>query len=285
MVRPSQRREMVRTAVTTERTAIQHACTTFAVSETCYRYAATRPAEDDVIADWLLRLTTAPRNGGFGPSWPHSGFDVHTAVWVSEDDRTFATQLARYCARNPVALERLTYERTAKVGPADAPNHTASRPVGARRSRRRRGPDALDAHDDTRHTSHSSMEIPILKSAGNKHAAHGDIVLLREMNHVTPSLAGGRDEPIPYEMSMEDVQVSDRGSFLFAVPGTDTAGARVSAYVTWFRNDSTRRYANTPAISHRLPNSPHVAQRGAAEGPVVAQAPLSFQLHSGYYSV
>ena len=44
-------------------------------------------------------------------TWPHSGFLVHTAVWVSEDDRAFATRLARYCARNPVALERLTYDR------------------------------------------------------------------------------------------------------------------------------------------------------------------------------
>jgi hypothetical protein len=30
---------------------------------------------------------------------------------VSEDDRAFATRLARYGARNPVALERLTYDR------------------------------------------------------------------------------------------------------------------------------------------------------------------------------
>ncbi len=48
-------------------------------------------------------------------TWPHSGFHVHTAVWVSENDRAFATRLARYCARNPVALERLTYDRTAKA--------------------------------------------------------------------------------------------------------------------------------------------------------------------------
>ena len=46
---------------------------------------------------------------------PRSGFHVHTAVWASEDDRAFATRLARYCARNPVALERLTYDRTAKA--------------------------------------------------------------------------------------------------------------------------------------------------------------------------
>ena len=38
---------------------------------------------------------------------------MHTAVWVPEDDRAFATRLARYCARSPVALERLTYDRAA----------------------------------------------------------------------------------------------------------------------------------------------------------------------------
>jgi len=48
-------------------------------------------------------------------TWPHSGFHVHTAVWVAEDDRAFATRLARYCARSPVALERLTYDRAAKA--------------------------------------------------------------------------------------------------------------------------------------------------------------------------
>ncbi len=48
-------------------------------------------------------------------TWPHSGFHVHTAVRVAEDDRAFARRLARYCARNPVALDRLTYDRTAKA--------------------------------------------------------------------------------------------------------------------------------------------------------------------------
>jgi hypothetical protein len=48
-------------------------------------------------------------------TWPHSGFHVHTAVWVSADDRAFATRLARDGARNPVALERLTYDRAAKA--------------------------------------------------------------------------------------------------------------------------------------------------------------------------
>jgi hypothetical protein len=42
--------------------------------------------------------------------WPHSGFQVHTGVGVPEDDRAFALRLARYCARAPVALERMSYE-------------------------------------------------------------------------------------------------------------------------------------------------------------------------------
>jgi hypothetical protein len=48
-------------------------------------------------------------------TWSHSGFHVHTAVWVPADDRAFATRLSRYCARNPVELERLTYDRAAKA--------------------------------------------------------------------------------------------------------------------------------------------------------------------------
>ncbi len=46
-------------------------------------------------------------------AWPHSGFHVHDAVLVPEDDTGFALRLARYCARNPVALERLDYDRQA----------------------------------------------------------------------------------------------------------------------------------------------------------------------------
>ena len=40
---------------------------------------------------------------------------MHSAVGIPEDDRAFATRRSRYCARNPVALERLTYDRTAKA--------------------------------------------------------------------------------------------------------------------------------------------------------------------------
>ncbi|KKW49035.1 transposase, partial [Xanthomonas phaseoli pv. phaseoli] len=66
MVRPAQRREMAQSAVTSGRTNIRHACQAFAVSETCFRYQAKASEQNARIADWLVRLTTAHRDWGFG---------------------------------------------------------------------------------------------------------------------------------------------------------------------------------------------------------------------------
>jgi len=43
-------------------------------------------------------------------NWPHSGFHSHDGVWVAADDTEFTVRLARYCARNPVALSRMEYD-------------------------------------------------------------------------------------------------------------------------------------------------------------------------------
>ncbi|SHN26563.1 putative transposase [Duganella sacchari] len=48
------------------RLSIKHACLAFGISQTCYRYEAKLNAENEVIADWLVRLTTNQRNWGFG---------------------------------------------------------------------------------------------------------------------------------------------------------------------------------------------------------------------------
>ena len=53
MVRPSQRREMAKAAVECGRSSVRHACQTFALSETCYRYEAKLADENAVLADWL----------------------------------------------------------------------------------------------------------------------------------------------------------------------------------------------------------------------------------------
>ena len=60
MVRPSRRREMARWAVENGRTSIRHACQTFALSETGYRYQAKAREENARIADWLTAAKAVP---------------------------------------------------------------------------------------------------------------------------------------------------------------------------------------------------------------------------------
>ena len=53
-------------AVTHRGLSITSACRTFSISQTCYRYQAKLSDENETIADWLLALTKAKRNWGFG---------------------------------------------------------------------------------------------------------------------------------------------------------------------------------------------------------------------------
>ena len=62
---------MARRAVQAGITSIVHACRTFEVSQTCYRYQAKASQENAMIADWLLRLTSAYRDWGFGLCFLH----------------------------------------------------------------------------------------------------------------------------------------------------------------------------------------------------------------------
>lgn len=71
MVRPSQRREMAHKAVNSGRASLRHACQTFAMSQTCYRYQAKASDENTRIADWLVRLKTAYRDWDFGLCFLH----------------------------------------------------------------------------------------------------------------------------------------------------------------------------------------------------------------------
>lgn len=57
---------MAQRAVQEKNITIGLACQAFRISQTCYRYQAKLSAENDVIADWLVRLTTNQRNWGFG---------------------------------------------------------------------------------------------------------------------------------------------------------------------------------------------------------------------------
>lgn len=46
--------------------SIRMACEIFGLSEHCYRYQPSLSTENELIADWLLRLTTTHRRWGFG---------------------------------------------------------------------------------------------------------------------------------------------------------------------------------------------------------------------------
>lgn len=53
---------MARWYVDAGRATIQNACLAFGISQTCFRYQAKRHSENEVIADWLVRLTNNQRN-------------------------------------------------------------------------------------------------------------------------------------------------------------------------------------------------------------------------------
>jgi len=66
VVRPSSRKRMAQRAVSEKGITIRLACKAFRISESCYRYEAKLSEENDVIAEWLIRLTATHRNWGFG---------------------------------------------------------------------------------------------------------------------------------------------------------------------------------------------------------------------------
>ncbi len=57
---------MAKRAVEEGGLSIRVACQAFQVSQSCYRYEAKTSAENDEIANWLLKLTDNHRNWGFG---------------------------------------------------------------------------------------------------------------------------------------------------------------------------------------------------------------------------
>ncbi|AEA65502.1 prophage LambdaMc01, ISMca4, transposase, OrfAB (plasmid) [Burkholderia gladioli BSR3] len=65
-LRPSCRREVAMHAVSSRDISIRLACEASGISQACYRYVGRRSAENDGIANWLLRLTDNHRNWGFG---------------------------------------------------------------------------------------------------------------------------------------------------------------------------------------------------------------------------
>ena len=56
VLRPSLRKEMAKRAIKDHRVTVRLACQAFKISETCYRYDPRLSSENELIADWLLRI-------------------------------------------------------------------------------------------------------------------------------------------------------------------------------------------------------------------------------------
>jgi len=57
---------MAKEAASARGISVRLACASFMISETCYRYEAKGSAENERIADWLIRLTHNQKQWGFG---------------------------------------------------------------------------------------------------------------------------------------------------------------------------------------------------------------------------
>lgn len=63
-----------------------------------------------VLADFVKLELFTPETADSMLLWPHSGFHVHNGVRIEEDDVRGKLQLARYSARAPLSLARMTYD-------------------------------------------------------------------------------------------------------------------------------------------------------------------------------
>lgn len=62
---------MAKNIVAERQVTIRFACLCMSISETCYRYQARLSTENELIADWLLRLTQTHKRWGFGLCFMH----------------------------------------------------------------------------------------------------------------------------------------------------------------------------------------------------------------------
>lgn len=63
-----------------------------------------------VLAEFVRRGLFTPEIADSMLAWPHSGFHVHNGVRIEADDDRGRLQLARYAARAPLSLNRMTYD-------------------------------------------------------------------------------------------------------------------------------------------------------------------------------
>lgn len=105
---------MARRVVTERGISVRLACQIFTVSETCYRYEAKKNAENEQIADWLLRLTDNHRNWGFGLCYLYLR-NVKGFKWNHKRIYRIYKELVKPADQTPQALKQ---RQTGAIGSA-----------------------------------------------------------------------------------------------------------------------------------------------------------------------
>ena len=129
MTGPSQRREMVETAVARRGASIALACRTFGVSETCYRYSPKLRDENEEIADLLVGLTDARKTWGFGLCFLHLR-NVQGRLWNHKRVYRIYCELELNLRIKP--RKRLKRDKPDALAVPEAPNLTWSMEFAAR---------------------------------------------------------------------------------------------------------------------------------------------------------
>ena len=118
-----QRKEMAFWAVQHRSLSIMSACRTFGISETCYRYKPKLSDENELIADWLLTLTRAKRNWGFGLCFLHLR-NVRSFAWNHKRVYRIYRELELNMRIKP--RKRLKRDKPDALTVPDRPNHVWS---------------------------------------------------------------------------------------------------------------------------------------------------------------
>ena len=122
-MRPSFRREMAQQAVAVRGVSIALACRAFAISQRCYRYAPLLADENEMIEDWLIALTKARKNWGFGLCYLYLR-NVKGFGWNHKRVRRIYCELELNLRIKP--RKRLKRERPDPLSVPDQPNQVWS---------------------------------------------------------------------------------------------------------------------------------------------------------------
>jgi len=123
VVKPACRKAIAKRVVMERKISIRLACVTFGISQTCYRYKPLLNNQNEVIADWLLRLTTCYKRWGFGLCFLYLR-NIKGFVWNHKRVYRIYRELELNFRIKP--RRRLVREKPDKLAVPELPNETWS---------------------------------------------------------------------------------------------------------------------------------------------------------------